>query len=163
MLNGGGFPSTHRSTSGYRFYLGSNLVSWSSKRQGTVSHSNVDVEYYDVANTATKTLLLHNLLGKLGSTLSKATIVYCNNISVVYLSTKPVQHQHTKHVKIDIHFIRDKVALGQIRVLQVPSSSQYANIFTKGLPTSLFHDFRSSLNIRCPAPIATKGDVRLCI
>ncbi|GKB98455.1 ribonuclease H-like domain-containing protein, partial [Tanacetum coccineum] len=80
--------------------------------------------------------------------LSTATLVYCDNVSVVFLSTNPVQHQRTKHIEIDIHFVRDYVAFGQVRVLHVPSRFQYADIFTKGLPSALFCDFRSSLNVR---------------
>jgi hypothetical protein len=56
-----------------------------------------------------------------------------------------VHHRHTKHIKIDIHFVRDKVALGELRVLQIPSARQFADIFTKGLPPALFEDFRVSL------------------
>ncbi|VFQ83556.1 unnamed protein product [Cuscuta campestris] len=51
-----------------------------------------------------------------------------------------------------VDVLRDKVALGQVRVLHVPSSSQYADIFTKGLPSLLFSDFRHSLGIR-PSPV----------
>lgn len=79
---------------------------------------------------------------------SKATIVYCDNISAVYLSTNPVHHQRTKHVEIDLHFVRERVALGVVRVLHVPTSQQYADIFTKGLPTVVFQAFQSSLNVR---------------
>ncbi|GKA79736.1 hypothetical protein Tco_0786332, partial [Tanacetum coccineum] len=35
---------------------------------------------------------------------------------------------------------------GHVRVLHVPSRFQYADIFTKGLPSALFEDFRSSLS-----------------
>jgi hypothetical protein len=56
-----------------------------------------------------------------------------------------VQHQHTKHIEIDLHFVRDKVAAGAVLVLHVPTSSQYADIFTKGLPSFVFIEFRSSL------------------
>ncbi|GJT22907.1 ribonuclease H-like domain-containing protein [Tanacetum coccineum] len=45
---------------------------------------------------------------------STATLVYCDNVSAVYLSSNPVQHQHTKHIEIDIHFVRDLVAAGHI-------------------------------------------------
>jgi hypothetical protein len=65
----------------------------------------------------------------------------------VYLSTSPVQHQRTKHVDIDLHFVRDRVAIGEVRVLHVPTTSQFADIFTKGLPSSTFTEFRSSFNI----------------
>ena len=88
--------------------------------------------------------------------LSSATIVYCDNVSAVYMTTNPVHHNRTKHIEIDIHFVREKVALGQIRVLHVPSSHQYANIMTKGLPVQLFTDFRDSLGVRL-APPATAG------
>jgi hypothetical protein len=58
-----------------------------------------------------------------------------------------VQHQRTKHVEIDLHFVREKVALGHVRVLHVPTTSQYADVFTKGLPTSLFQEFWFSLTV----------------
>ena len=82
-------------------------------------------------------------------------VVYFDNISAIYLSTNPVQHQRTKHVEIDLHFVRERVAFGDVRVLHVPTSSQYANIFTKGLSSTVFTEFRSSLNVRsAPAPTA---------
>ena len=82
--------------------------------------------------------------------IDTATVVYCDNVSAVYLSTNPVQHRRTKHIEIDIHFVREKVAIGSVRVLHVPSSSQFADIFTKGLPTTLFHEFTSSLRVGEP-------------
>ena len=65
----------------------------------------------------------------------------------MYLSSNPIQHQRTKHVEIDLHFVCERVSFGDVHVLQVPSTSQFADIFTKGLPTAIFTEFRSSLNI----------------
>jgi hypothetical protein len=64
----------------------------------------------------------------------------------VYLSTNPVQHQRTKHVEIDLHFVRDRVAVGDVRVLDVPTTSEFAAIFTQGHPSSTFADILHSLN-----------------
>lgn len=80
----------------------------------------------------------------------KATLVYCDNVSAIYLTRNPVQHQRTKHIEMDIHFVREKVARGHVRVLHVPSRYQLADIFTKGLPLILFEDFRDSLSVRKP-------------
>jgi hypothetical protein len=80
-------------------------------------------------------------------------------MSVVYLSSNPVQHQHTKHIEIDLHFVRERVAAGAVRVLHVPTTSEYADIFTKGLPSSVFLEFRSSLNV-CSTDVPTARGVR---
>ena len=90
---------------------------------------------------------MRQLLHELYSPLQRATLVYCDNISVVYLSTNPVQHQCTKHVEIDLHFVRERVAAGDVRVLNIPTTSQFVDIFTNGLLSTVFADFRSSLNI----------------
>jgi hypothetical protein len=142
-----GCPDTRRSTSGYAVFLGDNLVSRSSKRQHTVSRSSAEAEYRAVANGVAEATWLRQLLQELQHSPRRATLVYCDNVSAVYLSSNPVQHQRTKHVEIDLHFVREKVALGHVRVLHVPTTSQYADVFTKGLPTSLFQEFRSSLTV----------------
>ncbi|GJX30875.1 ribonuclease H-like domain-containing protein [Tanacetum coccineum] len=147
-----GFPSTRRSTSGYCVFLGDNLLLWSSKRQHTIYRSSAETEHRGVANVVAETAWLRNLLRELHYPLLKATLVYCDNVSAVYMSANPVQHQRTKH----IHFVRDMVTAGYVRVLHVPSRFQYADIFTKGLPSALFEDFRSSLSVRLP-PALTAG------
>ncbi|GJS42662.1 putative ribonuclease H-like domain-containing protein [Tanacetum coccineum] len=87
-------------------------------------------KYRGVANEVAETCWLHNLLRELYTPLSTVMIVYCDNVSVAYLSSNLVQHQRMKHIENDIHFVRGLVTTGHVRVLHVPS----CYIFTKGLP-----------------------------
>jgi hypothetical protein len=137
----GGCPNTPRSTSGYYVFLGDNLISWSSKRQPTLSRSSAKAEYKGVANVVSESCWLRNLLLELHFPLSQATLVYCDNVSVIYLSSNHVEHQRTKHIEMYIHFAREKVSRGQARILYVPSRHQIADIFTKGLPRVLLMIF----------------------
>jgi hypothetical protein len=123
-----------------------------------VSCSSTEAEYHAVANCVVESFWLRQLLLELHHPATKATVVYYNNISATYMSTNPVQHQRMNHIVIDLHFVHDHVALGEAKVVHIPTSSQFANIFTKGLPTTVFQEFRSSLNI-VPSHALTAGGV----
>ena len=142
------------------FYIGLLRVPWrfthllSSKRQVVVSRSSAEAEYRGVANVTAECCWLRHLLTELSVPVDKATIVYCDNVSACYLSENPVHHGRTKHVELDVHFVREKVAVGDVRVLHVPTQHQLADIMTKGLSSVLFEGFRSSLSIVRDAPTA---------
>ncbi|GJV68359.1 ribonuclease H-like domain-containing protein [Tanacetum coccineum] len=91
-----------------------------------LSQRNAEAAYRGVANAVAETYWLRNLLTALHTPLSSATLVYRDNVSAVYLS------------------------YNLVRVLHVSSRYQYANIFTKGLLSTLFEEFRASLSVRCP-------------
>lgn len=103
-----------------------------------------------MVNLVLETCWVQNLLLEISYPLSKATLVYGDNAKAIYLLDKPVQHQQTKHIKMDIDFVSEKVNKSKVRVIHVPYRYQIADIFTKGLPQILFDDFLFSLIVLEP-------------
>ncbi|GJU52944.1 ribonuclease H-like domain-containing protein [Tanacetum coccineum] len=147
-----GCPTTRRSTSGYCVFLGNNLLSWSSKRQFTLSRSSAEAEYRGVANAVAETCWLRNLLRELHTPLATATLVYCDNVSAIYLSSNPVQHQRTKHIEIDIHFVRDQVLLRH-SVDGNEEGTGVLHVLTHCKETCCCPRFRNRLHLRLPASV----------
>ncbi|XP_028097722.1 uncharacterized protein LOC114297485 [Camellia sinensis] len=103
-----------RSTSGYCVYLGSNLISWSAKKQPTVSRSSTEAEYRSLVHTAAELTWLQMLLRELHIPSSIAPILWCDNLLAIALASNPVFHTRSKHIEVDCHFICEKVARKQI-------------------------------------------------
>ncbi|KAI5352788.1 hypothetical protein L3X38_005680 [Prunus dulcis] len=153
-----GCPDTTRSTSSYCIFLGLNLISWSAKKQPTVSRSSAESEYRSLAGVSAETVCISNLLHELHVPVSRPITLYCDNLSATYMASNPVFHARTKHIELDYHFVRELVLSGSHRVQFVPSIDQTADLFTKGLLKQRFHLLRSKLVYQRPPSL--RGNVK---
>lgn len=140
--------------------IGSNLISWTAKRQETVSNSSTEAEYRALTAVARELTWISSLLRDLGVSKRQPTLVRCDNLSAVYLSAiNPALHNRSKHFDTDYHYIREQVALGLIETQHISGSLQLADIFMKPLPRSSFVTLRFKLGVTEPPTLSLRGAV----
>lgn len=149
------------SVAGYAMFLGLNLVSWSSKKQHVVSRSSSESEYRALASATTEVLWIQALLSKLHVKISKMHVILCDNQGAIALTNNLVYHAKTKHIELNITFVKEKVSAKQLSIRFVPSDDQTANILTKALTYGQFHYLRCKLNV-LPWSFILNRDVRIC-
>jgi len=86
------------------------------------------------------------LLNDFNITISFA-VVYCDNKEAIYIATNPTYHERTKHLEIDLHYVREQVDKGALKLIHVRKYHQLADVFTKSLPRSAFLSIISKLGI----------------
>ncbi|KAL5762222.1 hypothetical protein ACOSP7_018486 [Xanthoceras sorbifolium] len=139
-------------------FLGPKLVIWSVNKQHTISRSSTEAEYRILASIVAEHTWLTSLLRELDISQYKVPTVWCDNQITIAMSHNPILHTRTKHIELDMYFVRDKVVSKQLLLNNVHSVDQFADIFTKALPTPMFHFLRGKLTV-LPAPVCLREDV----
>lgn len=137
-----------RSTTGYCTYVWENFVTWKNKKQNLAARRSAKPDF---------SALLHkewvtdygqkSFWEKLRITRELPVKLYYNKNVAISISLNPVQHDRTKNVEVDRHFIKEKVENGIICLAYILTKKQTADIFTKGLSHQNFNDLIGKLDM----------------
>lgn len=111
------------------------LGCWSSKKQPLVARSSTEAEYRSMENTIAEILWIQSLLQE-SRVPFYSPVPMCDNLSVVSLTHNPILHAQTKHMELDLHFLREKDISKHLQVLHVPADDQLVDSCTKPLSTA---------------------------
>jgi len=100
---------TRRSVTGFMVKLGDSLISWKSKKQGTISRSSAEAEYRSMASAVAEVVWITKLFKELHAEIVTPATIYTDSKSAIQIAANPVLHERTKHIELDCHFIREKI------------------------------------------------------
>jgi len=144
---------TRRSAIGYCIYNNNNLVLWSSKKTDSIALSTCEAEFISVAKLTQEALYFQQLINEFYSESIKQFNIYCDNKSAINLATNSNDHGRSKHIDIGMSFVRDHMQ-GKTLVLEyIDTTTQTADIFTKGLSREKFLKHKYELNL-----VSEEGD-----
>lgn len=138
----------HRhSISGYAFFIGSGIVSWSSKKQPVVTLSSTESEYVALTHASKELIWIRKLFTELIHPFAQPTTLFCDNQGAIVLSKDSTFHARTKHIDVQFHFVRQTVSTSQSKIKYCPTDDMIADALTKPLKRVKLARFRALMGL----------------
>ncbi|KAL3834104.1 hypothetical protein ACJIZ3_008840 [Penstemon smallii] len=126
-----------KSTTGYVFTLAGAAISWVSKLQSVVATSTTEAEYVAPTQASKEAIWLQMLLKELGHKQENIAL-FCDSQSALHLAKNPAFHSKTKHIRVQYHFVREKVEEGSVDFQKIHTEDNLADVLTKPLNRDKF-------------------------
>jgi hypothetical protein len=141
-----GDVDSRRSTTGFCFLLNGAAVSWSCKLQPTVAVSTAEAEYMSASAAVKEALWLQKLLAEMGMVVSAVSML-CDNQAALSLLKHPIASARSKHIDVMHHFVRERIARGEVSFQYIGTADMAADGLTKALADVKFMGSRSSMGV----------------
>lgn len=142
-----GCPNTRRSVTSYFVKLGGFFALMKIKEKPKVSRSSVEAKYRSLAAAAAEIIQVLGLLKELQISIHVPVTLYCDSKAALQIAANPIFYEWTKHIKIDCHFVREKIKACLISPQHISTNLQLANLMTKGLSSAHRHFLLSKLEV----------------
>jgi hypothetical protein len=134
-----GDTDTRLSVYGYIIYFCGAPIAWKSKSGKSVTLSSAKAEYFALSEVAKEVIFVKQVVDLMGYKISFPIMIKVDSVGAIYLANNYMTNQHTKHIDIRQHFVREFIEDGILKAVFVKSEDNDADIFTKNTTEELFH------------------------
>ena len=127
--------------------LGNCFVSWSSKKQSSISLSTVEAKYIVSTSCCNQVIWMRQTLEDLLVKYEHPILINYDNTSAINIYINPIMHSKTKHIPIKYHYLREQLSQNAVRIEYTDTKEQIADIFTKPLPKEAFEILRQNMGV----------------
>ncbi|GJR53603.1 retrotransposon protein, putative, ty1-copia subclass [Tanacetum coccineum] len=139
-----------KSQTGYVFILNGGAVDWKSSKQSTTAMSATEAEYIAASEAAMEAVWIRKFISGLGivPTINEPIRMFCDNSAALHFANEPGVQRGARHYHRRYHYVRECIALGEIRFLKVHTDDNLADPFTKALSKGKLTQHARSMGLR---------------
>jgi len=145
----GGDLDTRKSTTGYIIKIDGNTISWTSRRQASITLSTAEAEYMAITDATKEVLWTRQLIKEIMNVIHEGdatyidkslpySVIYTDNQAAKAISENDTHHNKTKHIDIRYRFIQQHINNKDIKIEWIPTQQQQADILTKAVSKQIF-------------------------
>ncbi|GJW98655.1 retrotransposon protein, putative, ty1-copia subclass [Tanacetum coccineum] len=125
-------------------------VDWKSSKQSTTAMSATEAEYIAASEAAMKAVWIRKFISGLGivPTINEPIRMFCDNSAALHFANEPGVQRGARHYHRRYHYVRESIALGEIRFLKVHTDDNLADPFTKALSKGKLTQHARSMGLR---------------
>nr|GEW50292.1 retrotransposon protein, putative, Ty1-copia subclass [Tanacetum cinerariifolium] len=149
----------YASDTGYVFILNGGAVDWKSSKQSTTSMSATEAEYIAASKAAMEAVWIRKFVSGLGiiPTINEPIRMFCDNSAALHFANESGVQKDARHYHMRYHYVRESIALGEIRFLKVHTYDNLAYPFTKALSNTKLTQHARSMGLRLASSFMYKN------
>ncbi|GJT40629.1 retrotransposon protein, putative, ty1-copia subclass [Tanacetum coccineum] len=124
-----------KSQTGYVFVLNGGAVDWKSAKQSIFATSSAEAEYIAAYDASKEAVWVRKFISGLGvvPTIEEPISMYCDNTGAITIANESGITKGARHFCAKVHYLREVIEFGDIKLEKVHTDDNLADPFTKAL------------------------------
>ncbi|GJZ25309.1 retrotransposon protein, putative, ty1-copia subclass [Tanacetum coccineum] len=124
-----------KSETRYVFVLNGGAVDWKSAKQSIFAISSAEAEYIAAFDASKEAVWVRKFISGLGvvPTIEKPINMYCDNTGAIAIANESGITKGARHFRAKVHYLREVIEFGDIKLEKVHTDDNLADPFTKAL------------------------------